>query len=1028
VADALGGMVPFGGGQQRALKVVQDITKSISGGMGGAYDRLLMKAKAYTAELEKQAKLTKAISGGGGGSGLMAGSLGSFSGPIQAPKLGGGGGGPIQPPTLGGMGGGFAATAGRVALGLGAFTFAGLPNTQDAVSQRIAAQSVASFSGMSANQLVSQVNQIGLASGGITSSSGMTMAAANLYYGGGMLAGSRSFNNFMGQVGGVSAMSGLSNERAAAAYAGINGMRSLQLGVNVRGPRGELLAPNQIASNLYNRMYGAYGTSRVTNEQAALVWNPNSRAHQAVMAMAGGNQDLFQALATNIQLQAANGGKMVDLSNASSVMDKLGFAKDDPRRAIFNKNASDTKLLQNSSNGLIGGYDAAAKAAGAAADALSRLPQPVLDSIAAIKGFSESLGGMNNAGSALTGLLGSLAKGIGDVLGAMMLMRGGGLGGLLGKGGGGAIGGGLKSMFSGLTGRLGATRLGGLLTSTLGRQLGGKTLLGAIGGISLGRGLLGAGVYYGMDKAEEWLNTNLGADKDSGMFRKGAATISRILFDAGKGGAAGAATAGPWGGVIGSVAGLGQGIWNAASGQGWDYGTKGSIGPQGMGAGPTDIATGSRVNSAVAWAGAAAAGSARWFHLCDKYVANAYGLSHSGYESAKKHWAAIPSKYKHPGDRNPPAGALVFWSCGVYGHAALSLGGGKISSTHRNQGTPMTMTLAEAIKDMNGYYGWAEPYFGGQVVAPTGSPAAKAAAQRTAESSYMSGGDAGSMAPGGSGISVDSSGIHSSGVGATAAALLALGGSGAGAVGATLSGKSLRLGSGGGSTPGGSNITTTGNIPTGAITGGATKEAFARAILSGLHAPINDVTMYALTQWMNHEDGRGGKGSAIWANNPLNTTQSWAGAWSRNSVGVKGYQDYNSGLAATLKTLNLSYYSKVRSAFLQGNSVSNIIHAIDASPWGTHNFGDLYKKGVKNQYDVGTERVQYDQVARVHKDEMIIPAKAAEMIRNGKSGASNQVTINVNVKSASEAEAVKFARKVKAILEQDDMISAVGRF
>src|SRR5262245_66131628 len=58
-------------------------------------------------------------------------------------------------------------------------------------------------------------------------------------------------------------------------------------------------------------------------------------------------------------------------------------------------------------------------------------------------------------------------------------------------------------------------------------------------------------------------------------------------------------------------------------------------------------------------------------------------------------WSGISARYpdaatawrntndRHPGNRNPPRGAHVFWTGGSsgHGHVAMSLGGGKVRST-----------------------------------------------------------------------------------------------------------------------------------------------------------------------------------------------------------------------------------------------------------------------------------------------------------------------------------------------------------
>lgn len=58
-------------------------------------------------------------------------------------------------------------------------------------------------------------------------------------------------------------------------------------------------------------------------------------------------------------------------------------------------------------------------------------------------------------------------------------------------------------------------------------------------------------------------------------------------------------------------------------------------------------------------------------------------VDHDGASDAEDGWKSEPAKYKHPGDRNPPAGVPVSYGGGSAdnGHRAISLGGGMIRST-----------------------------------------------------------------------------------------------------------------------------------------------------------------------------------------------------------------------------------------------------------------------------------------------------------------------------------------------------------
>lgn len=68
--------------------------------------------------------------------------------------------------------------------------------------------------------------------------------------------------------------------------------------------------------------------------------------------------------------------------------------------------------------------------------------------------------------------------------------------------------------------------------------------------------------------------------------------------------------------------------------------------------------------------------------------------------------------------------------------------------------------------------------------------------------------------------------------------------------------------------------------------------------------------------------------------------------------------------------------------------------------------GDAFK-GIFSSlpsYDVGSWKLPSDQIAKVHKGEMIIPERAAEAIRNGGGGGGGNVTVNVHNNSGAEVK------------------------
>ncbi|BDH10467.1 C40 family peptidase [Streptomyces hygroscopicus] len=113
-------------------------------------------------------------------------------------------------------------------------------------------------------------------------------------------------------------------------------------------------------------------------------------------------------------------------------------------------------------------------------------------------------------------------------------------------------------------------------------------------------------------------------------------------------------------------------------------------------------------------------GQRGWYRRCDNFVSQAYGWGSSGSVTANVHWSRlVDAGLAHPGDKSPPAGALLFYDTGENaGHVALYLGGdmvasndvgdafkgeGKIAIVHRRQITDGKWRLK--------YRGWTEPSF-----------------------------------------------------------------------------------------------------------------------------------------------------------------------------------------------------------------------------------------------------------------------------------------------------------------------------
>lgn len=107
---------------------------------------------------------------------------------------------------------------------------------------------------------------------------------------------------------------------------------------------------------------------------------------------------------------------------------------------------------------------------------------------------------------------------------------------------------------------------------------------------------------------------------------------------------------------------------------------------------------------------------------CLHYIGLAYG--HPGTTSINgRHWAIDQWTYgdpklKHPGDRAPPRGALLFWNTGPgrAGHIAVALGDGRVVSTDVPVDGRIGIKPLSFFDSWGKYQGWMAPDFYGQTV------------------------------------------------------------------------------------------------------------------------------------------------------------------------------------------------------------------------------------------------------------------------------------------------------------------------
>ena len=330
-------------------------------------------------------------------------------------------------PGAGRLGLGEFTRAEKVGIGLGLATFGGAvynsmaPNTMAAVTQRMGADTYAGLSGMSSRTAILQANQ--QVGGGATSAMGPTMAAMNLMYQGGYTANSLSSKNIMGQLAGLSAMTGMSNEQAAASMAGMNGMSFLRAGIQIRDRQGNLKPPNQIINDVYSFLYRG---QKITKQQAALVMNPGSKGYQTIQQITGGDQALMQTIQAGIVARASNGSPLTSsqMKDPNSILNAMGVDQSSPIRANFRYNSSENKKLAATEQGLVGGYDASLRTAASLNDAYSTMAGllgPVNQGLMTLKGILQTFPNAGGMGGTISGLAGGamgLAK---DYMGYKMM-------------------------------------------------------------------------------------------------------------------------------------------------------------------------------------------------------------------------------------------------------------------------------------------------------------------------------------------------------------------------------------------------------------------------------------------------------------------------------------------------------------------------------------------------------------------------------------------------------------------------------
>lgn len=324
----------------------------------------------------------------------------------------------------------FSTPAGKVGMGImaiGAAYTAMAPNTMDAVTQRMTADTFAGLSGVQGGSrgAIRRANK--LVGGGATSAMGPTMAQAALFSSG-MAAGTRGANNIMSQMAGMTAFSGMSNQQAAGAVAGLNGMTMLRMGIQLRDSNGEIKKTDQLINKVYQFMFRG---QKLTKAEAAMVYAPRSKSNITLQQISEGDPDLFNFLASGIVARASAGSdkkfsSAMNSKDPNKMLDLMGVDKSSPLRSNYKLNTSEANKLLATEKGLVGGYNTSLNAAASLNDGYAKMAEtlgPVNDGLMNLKAILQTF---PNAGGVAGGVSQIASTGMNAAMTAALLRKGGG--------------------------------------------------------------------------------------------------------------------------------------------------------------------------------------------------------------------------------------------------------------------------------------------------------------------------------------------------------------------------------------------------------------------------------------------------------------------------------------------------------------------------------------------------------------------------------------------------------------------------
>ena len=524
-----------------------------------------------------------------GGSSMMPSSFGAFSTSHAS-------GGNMLEGSLGKF------TVGQIGLSIAGAAYASLPTTSTAMAMGGSSSAASALFLDSYNP--KNLRSMAEASFGNNASSSVSASqAAFAINASGMNINSAGGRSLAATAGVAFQTLGMDNVTAASALTNTFGVQQsnglFAMGINNRDSKGNPLSMTQIVNQMYRGLYG--NRKNVTSDMIGSSFQAGQ--FHSMLSYAGitdPNEQLIYRTQLEAKALAMRNGTTYD---STQVPSQLKSKSDNPYLGLGRANAGKSKALDAGLPGFISGMNDANDAIGKFNDALGTA---ILDlgsfgqNLTSAKGFGDTVAGdpVGQAGH-------NIISDIGGYFASRGLMHG--LSSGLGKVGGSAG----KHMVQDAAAYVGKHLLGPVsrkspfaaaksVLSRIGAKAASIPLLGGLlsrlgmGGLAEGAaGIAGASgprtvgsiVTYGaLDTAENYINSTLGADPNGNPIGRGIASFGRIGFDTLKVGATGLVAGGPSAGELGLGLGFGQGLYNAFTGQGIDYGSKGSVNSYAVGA------------------------------------------------------------------------------------------------------------------------------------------------------------------------------------------------------------------------------------------------------------------------------------------------------------------------------------------------------------------------------------------------------------------------------------------------------------